>query len=149
MEELTLAPGEVLYSAGKPGTRAHIVVNGRLRYESLPYDRPSGADEPATLVKGQWLGEAALWFHMWVRRGRAYACSAGWSHCHIVSLPAQQLQELLLEPQHHEAHAMVAAYARCFGHYAAEQSQAWLTDNIDEDSVREIFTRAQAEVDEM
>lgn len=149
LEELTLAPGEVLYSAGKPGTRAHIVVNGRLRYEALPYDRTSGSDEPATLMKGQWLGEAALWFHMWVRRGRPYACSAGWSHCHLVSLPAQQLQELLLEPQHREAHAMVAAYARSFGQYAMEQSQSWLTDHIDEDSASEIFKRSRAEMDEL
>jgi len=139
LEESTLAPGEVLYSAGKFGSRAHIVVSGRLRY-----DRVSGLTEPANLVAGKWLGEAALWFQVWARRGRAYACSAGWTPCHIVALPAAQLQELLLEPVHREAHAEVAAYARAYGRYAAEQRETWLSDLTDPADSDAIFKASQA-----
>jgi hypothetical protein len=145
LEELTLSPGDVLYTAGKPGSRAHIVVSGHLRY-----DRASGSEEPACLTKGQWLGEASLWFQVWLRRGRAYACSAQWTHCHLLALPAQQLQELLLEPQHREAHADVAAYARVFGHYAAEQPESWLSDHISDESALEIHqtsTEGKAELE--
>ena len=83
--EISLAPGQYLYSAGEPADHLYVVVSG-----ALVVDGRSGSDGRVTA--GDTAGEDALVFGF---GARARAASAGDGGATVVGLPAALLKRVL------------------------------------------------------